>query len=93
MLTQEQLESATRGKKFETLHIGSQKCITAEFPLVSSLSIFIGMFKTYPVLTAYKQKYSVDHGAIIELYDFKNKKIRYIALELDSKDSNFVLDN
>jgi hypothetical protein len=74
---------------YQPIHIGEQKCITAEFPLVSQLSIFLGLFKVYPGLSTYEDKNKEGHGSVIELYDWANKKIRYIALEKSSPDSKF----
>ena len=74
---------------YKVVHFPPQRALMTEFPLVSQLSIFIGLFKVFPAMDAYEKKINEYFGSIIEIHDYANKKIKYIALEKTSPSSAF----
>jgi GyrI-like small molecule binding domain len=55
------------------------KSVVAEFPYKGKMSVIIGIFKTYPKLSAYVDSKKYESVPIMELYDQPNKKIEYIS--------------
>ncbi len=85
----EGVDVAESTPKYHNFHLKEQDCIMAEFPLVSPLSIFVGLYKVYPALSKHQAQTEGTHGAVVEIYDYTSKVIRYVALDKSSEDSQF----
>lgn len=80
---------ATDTEFYKKVNYPPQRAMMTEFPLVSQLSIFVGLFKVFPAMDEYEKKINEYFGSIIEIHDYANKKIKYIALEKTSPSGEF----
>lgn len=66
------------GCKYKIKTLSVKPTIVVEFPFKGQMSIFVGMFKIYPAIEKYIQKYNLPKdGPLIEIYDTPNKKTTY----------------
>lgn len=65
------------GSKYKTLEIPRKKYVTAEIPFRGGLSVFAGIVKVYPAISAYMEKKGYGKVPAMEIYDH-NKTIIYL---------------
>lgn len=70
---------------FDVVKIAPQNLLVGTFPFVSTLSIFLGIFKAYPALSATK----AEHGAVMEVYNKTGSVISYVVFDRESEHSMF----
>lgn len=66
-------------KKFNVRKLDKKSYVVAQHPYRNQISIMLGIMKVYPGLTKYFEKNNLKMGKVIEIYDFPNKKITYLA--------------
>lgn len=65
-------------KTFQIKQLPQQDYLITQIPFKGFFSIMIGIFKVYPAMEKYLDKYDLsDDGAITEIYDKENKVIIY----------------
>ena len=53
--------------------------IVADYPYRNKLSVLFGMLKAYPALLTYGEEHQIARKPILEMYDAKRGRIRYVA--------------
>jgi len=64
--------------KYELAKLGAGDYIVAEFPFRGSLSVFFGVFRVYPKLTAFAEKNGLTLGYAVEICDVPNEMTYYM---------------
>ncbi|MCU0848407.1 MAG: GyrI-like domain-containing protein [Spirochaetes bacterium] len=65
------------GKKFKIMDLPEKKCVYAEFPHRTWLSILFGISRVYPAMSEYVRAKGYRFSEVIEIYDVPMKKIEY----------------
>ncbi|MCP4135519.1 MAG: GyrI-like domain-containing protein [bacterium] len=66
-------------KKYTVKMFPVQRAVVVEFPFKNTVSILLGLSKVYPKLEEHIKKKGYAENHIMELYNFPQKKILYIA--------------
>ncbi len=72
---------AKRVEKIESLKVGiidSSNGVVVNFPLKGVGSILFAVMKVYPKLNEYKKEHNLEDKATMEIYDYKNRLIKFI---------------
>lgn len=70
------------GDSYNVFHFERQKCAVVEMPYRNFFSVYIGIYKAYPLLNEYAAAHGISGHSIVEIHDVPNKIIFILPLSL-----------